>query len=1559
AAAATAAADGAAGAPGAPGAAGSAAAAAERPALVAGERPTVLPLSFAQQRLWLIQEVEEGTDAYNFPLVARLRGPFRPEALRVALGDVVERHEVLRTTFGHDGGRPFQRIVDPAAARARLVVDVRPVAPAEVDARVAEAARRPFRLATDLPLRATVLVLGPEEHVVVLALHHIAIDEWSDRSFLTDLDTAYRARLAGRAPEWAPLPVQYADYAVWQRALLGDPADPASLAARQLRFWEAALAGAPEETRLPTDRPRPAEPSHRGGTTGAPLDPAVFAALRAAASAAGVSTFMYLHAAVAALLHRLGAGDDVVVGAPVAGRTDEALDDLVGFFVNTVVLRTDLSGDPTFAELLDRVKAADLAAVEHQDVPFEQVVDALAPVRTRARNPLFQVMVGHVHRAGPAALFGLAAEPVPYDPGVAKFDLNWILAESPAGLDIAVEYSADLFDRATVDGLIARLQSLLAHVVAEPATRLSALPVAPVGAGSTARAAAVVGPAPEGSGAGLTGGAPGAEPAVQRLRELFAEVLGLPVDAVGADDSFFALGGDSIVAIALVSAARKAGLPVRARHVFDAPTPAGLAAVAASLAARAPGDAAAAADSAGSAGPADDGVGEVVPLPVVHWLRERGGPVARAHQAVVVQVPATAMEATLAAALQAVVDHHDALRLRLHRPRPEVWRTEVRPVGAVDAGALLRCIDVAGLDAAGREAALVAAHAAAVDRLDPDGGVVLQAVWARAGVDAPGRLLLVAHHLVVDGVSWRILLPDLATAWAAAAAGAEPRLDPVPTSLRRWSRRVADRALDPAVLDHLDHWLATLAPGADLVPGDDAPVPGGVHTSVVDPATTEAVLTTVPAAVHGRVDDVLLTALALAVGPGAPLLVELEGHGRDADLDLGRTVGWLTTVRPVRLDPGDGSPLAALKAVKEQLRAGGPDAALDAGVLRHLHPQAGPLLAAAARPQVLCNYLGRVPAVVAADWFPAPESAAVDTVAALAHTLQIDAVAEDGPGGPRLVVRWAHSAALSTGQVAGLADAFAAALARLAAEVPAVPAFTPSDVPALGLDQAAIDQVEAAHPGGVEALWPLTPLQEGLHFLSSFDADGLDVYMVQLVLQLGGRVEQPRLERALAALLRRHPNLRAGFTTTAAGTTVQAVARGVAVPTRRVDLPAGSDEADEAAELLRVAEHDRTTRFDLTRPPLLRATVVRPARAGAGDTLVLTAHHLVVDGWSMPLLMGELQALYLADGDVARSGLPPAVPFERYLTWLAGRDQAEATAAWAAALEGFDEPTLLAPVDPSRSPALPEVLRWRLPAALTERVTARARALGLTLNTVIDGAWALLLSRLTGRDDVVFGATVSGRSPEVPGIESMIGVFINTLPVRVRLRPAESLAELLARVQVEQAALLDHQHIGLAELQRLAGGGELFDTLVVFENYPVAPASRGEADGGDEGDGLGLTAGTATDATHYPLTLAVEPGERVTIAFEHRPDVFTRADVEVLAARLAEVLTAFADDPDRPVARVDVRTGGERAAFAAAVRARHPDDRYATTIPALFTEQARRTPRAPALVCEGAAWTYG
>jgi amino acid adenylation domain-containing protein len=442
----------------------------------------MMDLSYAQRRLWLTDKIEGSVGVYNIPLTIRLHGRLDRRALYTALADVVERHETLRTVFPETDGRPRQEILPAAAARPELTVT--DCGPAGFDAALAAAASHQFDISCDPPLRAWLLVVGPAEHVLVLVIHHIAADGWSLGPLCADLSTAYAARARGDAPVWAELPVQYADYADWQRELLDGEDDPDSLISRQLGYWTRQLAGVPAEVPLPGSRPRPAVASHRGGIVRFRLDAALHRELAALARDHQVTLFMVLHAALAALMTRLGAGPDIPVGSPVAGRGDDALDGLVGFFVNTLVLRADTGGDPSFAELLARVRDTDLAAYAHQDVPFERLVEVLNPARSAARHPLFQTMLVLQNTDElPAALGDLEAEIETVWPGWAKFDLTFSLWEttgrdgSPGGIEAEACYASDLLDHDTVDLMTWRLRTLLAAVAADPDQRIGALDI--------------------------------------------------------------------------------------------------------------------------------------------------------------------------------------------------------------------------------------------------------------------------------------------------------------------------------------------------------------------------------------------------------------------------------------------------------------------------------------------------------------------------------------------------------------------------------------------------------------------------------------------------------------------------------------------------------------------------------------------------------------------------------------------------------------------------------------------------------------------------------------------------------------------------------------------------------------------------------------------------------------------------------------------------------------------------------------------------------------------------
>ncbi|MGW7018665.1 amino acid adenylation domain-containing protein [Streptomyces decoyicus] len=975
-----------------------------------------------------------------------------------------------------------------------------------------------------------------------------------------------------------------------------------------------------------------------------------------------------------------------------------------------------------------------------------------------------------------------------------------------------------------------------------------------------------------------------------RLAELFGEVLGL--ESVPLDKDFFQLGGDSIKAIQLAGAAQRAGLAVSTPDVFRTPT---VSALAESMgAAPEPGHRIALGD-------ADD---PTVPLtPVMHWLRERGGPIDGFVQSLTVRTPAGMTEAQVRAVVQALVDHHGMLRFAL-RAVDGLWALEVLPRATVE------------LNRPGTA-------------LDPEHGRVVHAAWRDPGPAEPGELTLTVHHLGVDGVSWRILQEDLRTAWEAVRHGRTPQLQPTGTSFPQWAKALVQYAHHPSVLGDFSRWPAV--PGDPPVAG--RALDGGVdtedtrrrHSATLSGALTARLVTDATAAFDCSVHELLLTAFALAAadwreGPDA-LLVDLEGHGREefaANLDLSRTVGWFTTLCPVVLDPGcswadartdpaalDGAVARVRSCVRDAARAG-----LTYGLLRHLNPQTGPALAARPSPQFAFNYLGRFDVGGDGDWAVPADSSVLDPTTggklAMGHTVELDAVITDHPDGPRLVAHWSWPGELLTEErVSGLARRWSDVLEALARRA----------------------RVRATGE------LPLPPLAQGLLFHSLYDHDGTDPYLVQFVFELGGALDPAALRDALHRLLLRHPQLSAGVRHGPSGRPVQVVVPDFTVEWQ--EIPADED-------LERFLDADRGRRFDLATPPLVRAALLH--HADARHTFVLTTHHLLLDGWSMPILIKELFALY------AGHALPPATPYRDFLDWLSARDSRADEAAWRALLSSVDGPTLVGGAGRRGAAAARHRSTAELEPATSARIDAVARQYGLTTNVVVQLAWAVLLGTLTGRDDVVFGATVSGRPAELPGAEHIVGLLINTIPVRVRLDPHRSVAESLADLRAQHLSMWDHQHADLTQLQSIAGHAELFDTVVVFENYPVdEDALR------DLVPGLELRDVQGRDGTHYPLTLIAMPGDgRLRLRLDHSGDLFDEEEARRLLDRLGALLDRITARPEARLGQLDLLLPDERERPAATGAEPAP-----AALPALFEEQVRRRPSAPALTCGDTTLSYG
>ncbi|MET9632565.1 amino acid adenylation domain-containing protein [Lentzea sp. NPDC006480] len=958
----------------------------------------------------------------------------------------------------------------------------------------------------------------------------------------------------------------------------------------------------------------------------------------------------------------------------------------------------------------------------------------------------------------------------------------------------------------------------------------------------------------------------------------------LRVEQVGADQDFFELGGDSILAISLLSALRAEGVFVTATQIFVNRTPRALAAVA---------------SREGAAVDHDDvPTGPVAGLPIVQWLGETTDAVDGFVQSVVVNTPADLTAEALTRILDAVVARHDMLRARL--VRGERWSFDI----PADGHALWD----------ESNAPLEACVEAATEGLNPDAGIMLRAVWRPQAQ----QLVLVIHHVVIDGVSWRILLDDLALAWQQVSSGAAVELRPVGTSFRRWTQLLeqasfsADRAYYERALPGVDQLL-----GRRELTDDDVVAREQVRTVTVGSRATAALLSDVPALFHAKVNDVLLTGLAVALarwrrdnGQDQTFAhIELEGHGREGrfvprDPDLSRTVGWFTTLFPVTVDPGSGDLATALKRVKEDL-ARVPSNGVSYGALKYLHDERFD----ASRPQVLFNYLGRFSGGTTGEWQLAENAGQLgekrDPAMRLPRALEFNASAEPGADGELelvTVISW-PSGVFTDADTAKIGEYFVAALAGLA-EL-GTGGHSPSDFDLVPLTQADVDALDSP---ALRDVLPLTPLQEGLYFHSVFDDSSAHRYVEQQLLTLTGTVDARRLEAATTRLLELFPNLAARFVSLADGRVVSVLESGVRPQFSTVDGQGMSGE-----EIQAFAERDRVAGFDLARGPLMRFTLIRTAPGRY--VLVQTVHHIIADGWSVPPMLRALLAEYNAPGSVHPRG-----SYADYVRWLVSADAAESDRVWAAELEGLAGPSLT--VEGHEPSKRFEDTAVDAPAGFDDLL----RTAGVSLSVAVHSAWAVTLGAILESTDVVFGSTVSGRDADVPGISEMVGLFINTIPVRAQWSADTSVAELLASVRRHQTAVLPHQHVSLTRIGRQAS----FDTLVVFD-IALDKSLLGTA------DGFEIAEVVNEGAPHYPLTLEVQRHLDGSLRFNLIYDtaVVRSSGAERIVRAFADTLLALIGGSEIPVpALTDTRAGA---------------DIEPVTLAQLFDRAASRDPAATAV----------
>ncbi|AHC83970.1 fusaricidin synthetase [Pseudomonas monteilii SB3101] len=1975
-----------------------------------------IPLSYAQQRLLFLWQLEPDSPAYNVPMAVRLKGALDQAVLQQALDALVQRHESLRTRFASEEGEFYQEILEHCPLALELLMLDGAADETALSVAVDAALKQPFDLLSGPLLRVTLLRVAADHHVLAVSMHHIISDGWSSDVLVQEFIQLYSALAEGRQAELPVLPIQYADYAIWQRAWL-----EAGEAQRQLAYWQAQLGSEQPVLSLPLDFERPAIPSQRGAVVRVDIGAEQAEALRSQARKGGHTLFVLVLAAMAVVLSRYSGQADIRIGAPNAGRNRKELEGLIGFFINTQVLRVQVDERATFAALLEQVKDVIGGAQSHQELPFEHLVDALLPERNLAHNPLFQFKINqHVAAsdAGRKRLGTLEVEGFARDGGDARFDLAFDFSDKADGIEGYFTYATDLFEQATIERMAASLRQVLDALIRDPQQAIvdspqlaTLLPAATqayphgdflalwrqamaqgqahggvragdrfmtqagleaasnrladylrqhgVGAGSivalclprsiewvgallavlktgaaylpldtqqpqvrlqqliadsgaaillhepgdqrfagldgvqriacdhtawatcsdspvevaiaaeqpayliytsgstgqpkgvvvshgalasytqavlerlqlpaaasmamvsttaadlghtvlfgalasgrllhllpqelafdpdgfasymaqhqvgvlklvpshlqgllqAARAADVLptealilggeacswgllekirelrpacrvinhyGPTettvgvltfepglplpgcrtvpvgrPLGNGcaqvldgylnplavqvpgelylggqgvaqgylgqpaltaerfvpteggarlyrtgdrARLTAdgvvefigraddqvkirgyrvepgevgrvlaGLPGVNEAVvlalplegdaerlqlvaygvadagvtvqqlqaqlqarlpdymvpaqilllerlpltangkldkralpapgavnrgyvapqgdieEKLAAVWADVLKL--EQVGSTDNFFELGGDSILSLQIIARAKRQGIRITPKQLFEQQTIAQLAQVAKRIEAK-QAVAAAAVDTATS--------GELALLPAqARFFEMEITQPAHWNQSVLLKPAGPVQVQHLEAALRAVVEQHDALRLRFSRGESQ-WQARFQPL---DNAPLLHQRNLAvlsELDAAGNQvqASLNLQH-----------GPLLRAELFDFA-DGQQRLLLVVHHLVVDGVSWRVLLEDLQAAYRQLLNGQAVSLPAKTTSVKTWAERLASHAGSPALQAQRDYWLQALAGDHAELPRDN-PLGSLANTHARTAATrldaerTAKLLKQAPAAYRTQINDLLLTALARTLCQWSSqdnVQILLEGHGREDlfdELDLSRTVGWFTSLFPVRLTPGQDLG-QSIKAIKEQLR-GVPDKGLGYGLLRYFgDAEVREQLERAAQARVTFNYLGQFDASFDAEagalFTPSGESAGRTQCAGaqLGNWLSITGQVYGG----ELFLEWTYSADVHhPATIEKLAQAYGQALAELVEHCCDARhhGVTPSDFPLAALTQAQLDSLPL-EAGQIADVYPLSPMQQGMLFHTLYDQQAGN-YINQLRVDVEG-LDVQRFRQAWQATLDAHDILRSGFILHGElEQAVQVVRKAVELPCSEHDWR-GQPALEQALQA--VAEGERQRGFDLAAAPLLRLVLVR-----TGDTrhhLIYTNHHILMDGWSTSRLLGEVLQRY--------AGLAPqaqATHYRDYIAWLQGQDAAVAEAFWKAQLAALDEPTRLAQAIAGSAGASGSGHgdhRLAFDPEHTARIEAFARANRVTVNTLVQSAWLLLLQRCTGQASVCFGATVAGRPADLPGVEEQIGLFINTLPVIGAPRAEQTVAEWIGQVQAGNLAVREFEHTPLYDVQRWAGqgGDALFDSILVFENYPVAEALQQGAPGG-----LRFGDVAVHEQTNYPLTLVVELGTTLSMQYSHDRALWSDESIGRLAGYFANLLQALTENADAVVGELPMLGLPEQRQMVEGwneTQATYPDER---SIHQLIEAQVFATPDAPALV---------
>ncbi|QKT12788.1 non-ribosomal peptide synthetase [Rhodococcus sp. W8901] len=1568
-----------------------------RKALSPQPRPDRIPLSLAQRRMWFLNRLEPGSAADNIPMAVRLSGNLNVDALRSAVVDVVSRHESLRTRYPEEAGVGYQVVLPVEEALSGWDFGPERVTADDVRDRVVAIASTSFDVTAEVPLRIRLFELSPSEYVLVVVVHHISADGVSMGPLIRDVMTAYTARSAATAPTWAPLDIQYADYALWQHDSLGDEDDPTSVIAQQIAFWRGRLAGIPDQLDLPTDHPRPAQQTYAGATVGAEVDAQTHRGLVELGRAHNASSFMVMHAALAVLLARLSRSQDIVVGTPIAGRGDAALDDLIGMFVNTLALRVQVDPAETFVDLLARVRGSDLDAYAHDDLPFERLVEVLNPVRSTARHPLFQVGFSFQNmRIGSLALPDLEIAPLEIDSDLAKFDLHVTIVDStdedgnPADFTVQFTYATDLFTETTAR----RFAQMYARILRAVVTNSSA-PVGDLEMIDTDEREQVLGrwnTTQRPVGADLTlvdlfdtqvADAPDAPAIVAAAERLSYAEFDARVNRLARRLIEMGVGPESRVALAMrrsvellvgMYAVAKAGgayVPIdpdhpadRTAYILDTAQPACVLSTTregVEVATHIPVLHVDTFDGAEfDAGPivGDERTSPLRPTNTAYVIFTSGSTgrpkgVAVSHAAIVNQLEWKRAEYGL--------DSSDAALLKTAATFDlSVWEFW----SALTSGGRLVVATADGHRDPGYLNALMRSESVTTLHVVPS---MLQALLVEPGDRLPESL----RRVLAIG---EVLPADTAARFASAGTADLFNLyGPTEAAVSVTAQRVEDTD-GSAVPIGGPEWNTRLLVLDDRLRPVPVGVPGELYLAGVQLA-------------RGYFGRPALTADRFVADPYGPAGERMYRTGdvvawrTDGALDYVGRADFQVKVRGFRIELGEiEAALRSSDRVKDAAVTVWADArvgdrlvayvvptdfaTLDAAVLESELSQSLPsymvpsaFVGLEALPLNLNGKIDRkaLPApVLEARQFRAPVTPIEQTVAiVLSEVLGVDRVGLDDDffelGGNSLI---------ATQVVSRLGSA-------LDTRVPVRVMFEASTVERLAAAVGSLTQdrtrrplTASPRPGRI----PLSLAQQRMWFLNQFDPASA-VNNIPVAVRLSGSLDLPALQHAVRDVVARHEALRTVFPGQ------DGVAYQQVLSPSQVDLDL-APVAIEVAQVLAAVTELVSTGFDVTSEVPLRVRLF--ALSPVDHVLVFVIHHISADGWSLGPLTRDVVSAYLArsTGDVP-AWAPLEVQYADYALWqrevLGSEDDPESIISrqvdyWETALSGLPEQLDL-PTDrprPAVASGAGRLHRFEIGAGLHRGVTELARRCGTTPFMVVHAALSVLLARLSGTSDIAIGTPVAGRGERA--LDDLVGMFVNTLVLRTEVDGGRSFADLLASVRENDLAAFGNADVPFERLvevlnpERSQRRHPLFQVMLAFQNMSRAQISTGELS----------IAELPFDAVSAKFDLSVTlsetaPGQAdsaLSVELSYATDLFDEPTMVRFGERFVRVLESVTADPSLPVGEIELLDGAERDRVLVEWNSTdHPVPD--ATLLELFDAQVASTPDAVAVVCAGESLSYG